>query len=228
MIVAVRDASPDRPASRWRARLKGLVATRKLKPGDRDCVLLTFDDGPHPEGTPRVLDALRRYGARAVFFIVGSRIERAPHLLARILDEGHLLGNHSHDHASGRALGFRRYCDDLRRCQDAIEGLTGFRPALFRPPLGEMSPWTLLAPRLVGLRPIFWSIDANDWRLREAAEVEPCADRLNHQLGRRGLREIVLMHDERPLTAMLLDQVLPPLVERGVDLRRALDELAQM
>jgi peptidoglycan/xylan/chitin deacetylase (PgdA/CDA1 family) len=225
---AVRDQPPDRPVSAWRFRLKDLLATQTLMRNGRDRVVLTFDDGPHPEGTPMVLDALRRYGARAVFFVIGSRIEHAPHLLRRILDEGHLIGNHSFEHATGRSLGLRRYCDDVRRCQAAIEDVTGIRPVLFRPPLGELSPWTITASRLLRLQCVLWSLDANDWRIRDHDDLSACARRLNDRLSHRDLHDIVLMHDAQPpWSEMLLDAVLPGLVERGVDLKHGVDALAR-
>jgi peptidoglycan/xylan/chitin deacetylase (PgdA/CDA1 family) len=225
IISFVRDVSTDRGASRWRAQLRGLLATQNIARSGHDSVLLTFDDGPHPEGTPRILEALHRYQARAVFFVVGSRIKRAPHLLRRILDEGHLLGNHSHDHVSSRSLGLRLYLDDVRRCQEAIHSLTGIRPVLFRPPLGELSPCTIAAPRLLGLQCVLWSIDTDDWRIRDGNDLSVCAQRLRRRLSGRDLHEIVLMHDEQPWSGMLLDHVLPALVERGVDLRQGVDTL---
>lgn len=201
-----------------RSRLKGL-AIRQTLPASTDSVLLTFDDGPHPEGTPAVLDVLRRFNARAVFFVVGHRIPRAPHLLRTILDEGHTLGNHSFAHPLGRQFGMRRYMRDVSQCQDVVADLTGVRPALFRPPLGHLSAASVVGPRLLGLRPVLWSIDSGDWQLRQPEDVAGPAGRLRTALSGRPLREIVLLHDERELTARLLECVLPELAGRGVDLR---------
>jgi len=205
--------------------VKGLFATQSLGPHDRDCALLTFDDGPSPEGTPLILDTLRRYGARALFFVIGSRIERAPHLLRRMIDEGHIIGNHSHRHATGRSLGLRRYVDDVRRCQEAIEQVTTIRPTMFRPPLGELSPWTISASYLLGLQCVLWSIDSGDWRIRNHDDLSACERRLSARLSQRHLHDIILLHDEQPWSAMLLETVLPPLVERGVDLGNGVDVL---
>jgi peptidoglycan/xylan/chitin deacetylase (PgdA/CDA1 family) len=201
-----------------RSRLKSL-AVRQTLPASVDSVLLTFDDGPHPEGTPAVLDVLRRFDARAVFFVVGHRIPRAPEMLRPILDEGHTLGNHSFAHPLDRQFGMRKYIRDVTQCQDVIADLTGVRPTLFRPPLGHLSPASIVGPRLLGLRPVLWSIDSGDWQLRTPEDVAGPADRLRAALSNRPLREIVLLHDERTLTARLLERVLPDLVSRGVDLR---------
>jgi peptidoglycan/xylan/chitin deacetylase (PgdA/CDA1 family) len=188
-------------------------------------VLFTFDDGPHPDGTVQVLEVLRRYRARAVFFVIGARIDRAPFLLQRILDEGHLLGNHSYSHDRDVGFGFARYQADLQRCQDSIQWLTGVRPTLFRPPLGQLTLRSVIASRALGLRSVFWSVDSGDWRLRSDDHVTPCAERLENALSGPGLQEIVLMHDERTYTAMVLDRTLRMLVERGIDVRSGVDAI---
>jgi peptidoglycan/xylan/chitin deacetylase (PgdA/CDA1 family) len=182
-------------------------------------VLLTFDDGPHPEGTPAVLEVLREFSARAIFFVVGSRVPRAPEMLRRVLDEGHLLGNHSFAHPLERQLGLLECRRDLERCQKVIEERTGVRPTMFRPPLGHISIASMVAPRLSGLTPMLWSVDSDDWRLRHTSEVPAAAARLLQQFPARALREIVLFHDERTFTADLLRMVLPELVARGVSFR---------
>src|SRR6185437_13448677 len=85
-----------------------------------NCVLLTFDDGPHPSITRQVLDRLREHGARAMFFVVGERVARAPSMLRVIVAEGHWLGNHTFSHPNDRKIGYREYLADLTRCQHAV------------------------------------------------------------------------------------------------------------
>ena len=208
----------DRPAN-VRLAVKELLAACTLPRTGRDAVLLTFDDGPHPEGTPAVLEVLRRYHARAVFFVVGSRVSRAPELLKRIVDDGHVLGNHSFAHPLDRQLGLFEYRRDLERCQSIVEQLTGTRPTLFRPPLGHLSAASVIMPRLMGLRPVLWSLDSEDWQLKSPSDVAPAAQRLLAALSGRRLHDIVLLHDEQVRTAALLEIALPALVSRGVDLR---------
>lgn len=205
-----------------RAVIKRALARHALPRENRDTVLLTFDDGPHPEGTPAILDVLRRFNARAIFFVVGSRVHRAPDLLRRVTAEGHILGNHSFAHPLGRQLGLWACRRDIEQCQTLIQSLTGVRPTLFRPPLGRLSAASTVAPRLAGLQPMLWSVDADDWRLRHTAEVPAAAARLLGQLSGRPLHDIVLMHDERVLTAQLLEMVLPQLVARDVNLSPSL------
>jgi peptidoglycan/xylan/chitin deacetylase (PgdA/CDA1 family) len=106
-------------------------------------VALTFDDGPHPEATPRVLDELGRAGARATFFVVGAHAARWPEIVRRIHDEGHLLGNHSYDHTITGSWGFRGYwADSIARTRSVVEDITGKRPAWFRPPFA-VKQWHL-------------------------------------------------------------------------------------
>ena len=140
-------------------------------------------------------------------------------MLAQIAAAGHVLGNHSHAHPLGRQFGLRDYRRDIDACQRIVYQLAGRRPRLFRPPLGHLSPASVIAPRLAGLTSVLWSVDSHDWMLRTADAVPPAARRLLDALSERPLRHIVLCHDETSLTARLLDRVLPELVARNVNLR---------
>ena len=198
------------------------LVTCRLGARYRNSVLLTFDDGPDPIVTPAVLNLLREYGARAVFFIVGRRIERAPGLLLEILEQGHLIGNHSYLHANGAQPGFREYRADLLRCQEAIAGLTRRRPRLFRPPLGTLSPSILLAAATIGLRLITWSVDAADWQCRRPEEGPPLGERI---AGQTQSRDILHFHDDCAAVPTALEVVLPTLRSLGMDLRRGVESL---
>jgi peptidoglycan/xylan/chitin deacetylase (PgdA/CDA1 family) len=197
---------------------KKLLATCELPKTGRDAVLLTFDDGPHPDGTPAVLDVLRRYHVRGVFFVVGSRVHRAPQLLRRIVDDGHIIGNHSFAHPLDRQFGMLRYYRDVEQCQTIIERLSGVKPTLFRPPLGHLSAASVLVPRFAGLTTVLWTVDSDDWRLKASHDAAVAADRLIARLSGRPLHDIVLLHDEKTYTAELLEIVLPVLASRQVDL----------
>jgi peptidoglycan/xylan/chitin deacetylase (PgdA/CDA1 family) len=206
--------------------LKRSCAFVNLDAGMRDAVLFTFDDGPHPDVTPAVLRLLREHRARAIFFVVGSRIERAPHLLRAILDEGHEIGNHSFSHPTERQPWLVPYYRDLVRCQERVAGLTGARPRFFRPPLGQLSVASVLAPRMLGMKTVLWSVDSGDWRLwdqdAEAARSE--ALRITEALaGREKRNEVVLMHDDHPHVVTVLEALLPELARRGCDLSSGLE-----
>jgi peptidoglycan-N-acetylglucosamine deacetylase len=212
--------------SKIKRAVKQSFAWANLGDGVKDSVLLTFDDGPHPETTPTVLRLLKQYDARAIFFVVGARIERAPHLLNRILEEGHLLGNHSYAHPVDGQPWFGAYLKDLAKCQEAVGKLTGTKPKLFRPPLGRFSFNSMVAPRLLGLMPVLWSIDARDWGLKSAVEARAAAERLAERLSERPRRnDIVLMHDDHSYTGTILETILPLLSGQNCDLRSALDTI---
>lgn len=200
------------------------VALRRLGPEVPGTVLLTFDDGPHPRVTPAVLDRLAAHGARAVFFVIGRRIANAPELLHRIEAEGHVIGNHSFRHERGAALGFRGYRADVRACQEAIHEHTGRGPVLFRPPFGERSLTTLLAARSLGLRPMLWSLDEQDWRCRTHDTAGPTAERM---IAKVQSRDVVLLHDDHDGVLTILDRMLPVLCDRGFDLARGVAGLTR-
>ena len=193
-----------------------IFGRRRMLDGSNS-ILLTFDDGPHPDVTPSILDRLRTYNVRAVFFVVGSRISRAPELLRSILAEGHLIGNHSYAHVLEADPWLPAYLLDMRRCQALLKNLTGQAPRLFRAPMGRYTMGGLVAPRLLGLRHILWSVDSEDWKLRDAEAALACGQRLcsSVQPG-----DIVLFHDDNRWTVTVLDVLLPHLASRGAELSK--------
>lgn len=96
-------------------------------------VYLTFDDGPHLEATPFVLNELRKYGAQATFFCIGKNVEEYAHIYQQLLDEGHAVGNHTYSHLNGWRTGNELYFEDIRRAADLIDS------SLFRPPYGKIA-----------------------------------------------------------------------------------------
>jgi peptidoglycan/xylan/chitin deacetylase (PgdA/CDA1 family) len=127
-------------------------------------VALTFDDGPHPEGTVSVLEVLARAGARATFFLVGEQVERRPALAAEIAAAGHLVALHGYRHRLQTRLSGEQVRDDLARGIGAIVDAVGSEPVWHRPPYGIYSPAGLRAARSAGLRPLLWSRCGKDWR----------------------------------------------------------------
>ncbi|HXO08920.1 MAG TPA: polysaccharide deacetylase family protein [Solirubrobacteraceae bacterium] len=127
-------------------------------------VALTFDDGPHPEGTPAILDVLARAGARATFFVVGEQVRRRPQLVARIAAAGHEVALHGDRHRLQLRLSRRQIDNDTARGLMAIEDAIGALARLHRPPYGIYSPAGLRAARGLGLRPLLWSRWGKDWR----------------------------------------------------------------
>jgi peptidoglycan/xylan/chitin deacetylase (PgdA/CDA1 family) len=215
-----------------RSGLKSLIpralVIRRLQETSSRAVLLTFDDGPHPEVTPAVLDRLARYGAKAAFFVIGRRVRRNGALVARIAGAGHAVGNHSHLHrdryvlASGPQPTFFEYYRDCARCQAIIEYRVGANTRLFRPPGGRLTPTTLLVPKLLGLRCVTWSQEVKDWSFRHADQARAGAAELLRVVASR---DIVLLHDDNERVLALLDTLLPELQARGYDLAAGIDQL---
>jgi peptidoglycan-N-acetylglucosamine deacetylase len=128
-------------------------------------VALTFDDGPHPEGTPAVLELLEEAGARATFFLVGEQVERRPQLAGRIVAAGHLVGLHGYRHRLQLRMSASQVAGDLARGVAVIEDAVGSGPLRWhRPPYGIYSPAGLDAVRGGGLTPLLWSRWGKDWR----------------------------------------------------------------
>jgi peptidoglycan/xylan/chitin deacetylase (PgdA/CDA1 family) len=138
-------------------------------------VALTFDDGPDPDGTPAVLEALDGLGWRATFFLLGSQVRRYPEVARRVVDAGHEVAVHGtihRNHLVRTPLGVRR---DLRLAAREITAVTGMSPRWCRPPYGVLSAGTLWAARDLGLVPVLWTAWGKDWRagppVHVAAEV---------------------------------------------------------
>ncbi len=155
-----------------------------------DGVALTFDDGPHPEGTPAILDVLARASAHATFFVIGEQVERRPALLAEVTAAGHAVALHGYRHRLQLRLAAREVADDLARGSAVIEDAIGRRPTLHRPPFGIYSPAGLATARAVGLQPLLWSRWGKDWR--KFTTPKRIAARSTRDLGPG---DVILLHD---------------------------------
>jgi peptidoglycan/xylan/chitin deacetylase (PgdA/CDA1 family) len=153
-------------------------------------IALTFDDGPHPQGTPAVLEELARNGVPATFFLVGEQVERDPALAAEIVAAGHDIALHGYRHTLLLRRKPRSLERDLDHALAVIEDATGVSPTSYRPPYGVFSAAGLALCRRRGWAPMLWSRWGRDWGARETPEA----------IARRaadGLRQgdIVLLHD---------------------------------
>jgi len=153
-------------------------------------VLLSFDDGPHPQGTPAVLAALDRAGAPAVFFISGEQAARYPQLVREIAAQGHELGLHGYRHQTRRQLSRRLLAGDTRRALDAVSAAAGAVPRLYRPPHGVFTFTGLRLIRGLGLEPLLWSKWGRDWERRATA-----ATIADHATAGVRAGDVVLLHD---------------------------------
>ena len=168
---------------RWR-RFPGL---ERLEPGEGR-IGLTFDDGPDPDATPAVLDALEQAGATATFFFVGEQVVEHRALAREVADRGHEVALHGYEHVEHDELG-GRVRDDLARGVGTLEVACGRAPRRFRPPYGRFSETSYEACLALGLEPVYWSAWGGDW---EPVPAERIAD-----LATRDLEEglILGLHD---------------------------------
>jgi peptidoglycan-N-acetylglucosamine deacetylase len=184
-------------------------------------VALTFDDGPHPEGTPAALAALERAGAQATFFLVGEQVERQPGLAAEVAGAGHTIALHGFRHRSQLRLTPGALREDLRRGAAAIQEATGVSPTMYRPPYGIFSAGGLAVVRDERYAPWLWSRWARDWRAD--ATPEGIAAKATENLG---AGDVVLLHDadhyasggSHRRTAAALPRILETVAEHGLEL----------
>lgn len=174
------------------AQIYGSTICRNPDAGRR--IALTYDDGPNPTYTPKLLALLDRFGARATFFSIGTWAEREPELLRELQAAGHAIGNHTHTHPTMPLLSAAQVKEELRRCRAAVEaaGIEFARAGdgmLMRPPYGRRRPGTLRAMREEGYQPVTWSITCYDWR--RTATRRSIARHAAHA----GPGDIILMHD---------------------------------
>jgi peptidoglycan/xylan/chitin deacetylase (PgdA/CDA1 family) len=168
---------------------RAIGVDRRLPPGSRG-VALTFDDGPHPEGTPAVLDALATAGVRATFFLVGEQVERWPELAGRVAREGHTVALHGHRHRNLLLVSPRALSRDLDHGWRVVAEATDGRPLLYRPPYGIFSPAGLAIVRRRRWIPLLWSRWGHDWR--RGATGPGIASEATRQVGNG---DVILLHD---------------------------------
>lgn len=178
-------------------------------------VALTFDDGPNPLYTPRVLDILRQYHAPAAFFCIGEKAEKHPAIVRRILAEGHLLGNHTYTHAAHfPLLPTRKMMADLLQAQNLLECIGDTPVTHFRPPFGVTNPTVAKAARRLGYTTVGWSIRSLDTRQRPLPRV---LRRVTRQLAPGA---VILLHDRLPDSPELLRQLLEHLRQNNYKIAR--------
>jgi peptidoglycan-N-acetylglucosamine deacetylase len=161
-----------------------------LRQDGGDGVALTFDDGPHPHGTPAVLETLREADALATFFLVGEQVVRRPALVAEIVAAGHRVELHCHRHRNQLRLAPRQLLADADRAKAAIEEAGGQAVTDYRPPYGIFSATGLRAVRSRGWRPVLWSQWGRDWTRR----ATPASIARRASAGARA-GDILLLHD---------------------------------
>ncbi len=198
---------------------------------------ITFDDGPNPAITPRLLDLLSQYNARATFFLIGRYVRECPDLVKETVARGHTVGNHTETHPNLLWQTPTQVRIELRLCHDAISNTVGSAPKWFRPPFGMRNPCVIPAARELAYRTVMWTLIPGDWRERPVewliARMQPIAQHAQHGLANSaraavtgaGDGDILCLHDgahrqlngDRSRTLAALEYWLPRWRDLGLE-----------
>lgn len=203
--------------------LRGPLGIEDRTAGGSGCAL-TFDDGPHAQGTPAVLRTLAQAGVAATFFLVGEQVQRNPGLAGEIVAAGHTVGLHCHRHRNLLRLTPRQVHTDIDRAQAVIEDATGHTPELYRPPYGVLNASALRLARARGWRTLLWSHWGRDWEA--GATAASITARLTNGVEQGS---VLLLHDADDYsaagswrrTAEALPRILGILADRGLQVTAA-------
>ena len=175
-------------------------------------IALTFDDGPHRKYTPEILDLLKKYDAKATFFILGANAEKNPDVLLRMYEDGHELANHTYTHPSSKNV--PNVVKEIRQTHEAIYTITGYSTKLFRPVEGIYTDELIDAVSKEGYKVVMWSwhLDTLDWKSPGVRKI------VKFVLDGAKEGNVVLFHDgggNREQTVKALEKILPELQQRG-------------
>jgi len=186
------------------------IKTYCRKSTQEKMLALTFDDGPHPEHTPRVLDVLKQYHVKATFFIIGERITGNEEIVKRIHADGHQTGNHSFTHKKTfPLLGAKKMTADLLQCEQTLNRITGCRSKWFRPPFGITNPNVAKAVKMRGYQVAGWSIRSLDTIIQDREKV------IRRVVSRLSSGCVVLLHDHLPDTSYILEQIIQHAIKKS-------------
>jgi peptidoglycan-N-acetylglucosamine deacetylase len=194
---------------------------------------ITFDDGPNPAVTPKLLDLLDRHKARATFFVIGQYVRQHPELLRETVARGHVIGNHTDSHPNLFWCSPSQTRDELHRCHDAIANALGAPPKFFRPPFGWRNPWLASATRELQLQVVTWTLlpgdwhaPTDDWLVRRMDPISAHAKQAaNPASSTKSGGDILCLHDgghrsqnaDRSRTLAALEQCLPRWRDLGLE-----------
>ena len=187
----------------------------------RKWLALTFDDGPHPAYTPKLLAILKQYNVRATFFLVGKMAEQYPDLVRAEMAAGHELGNHTYHHVNLLEIPVGAVATEIKACGEVIQGITGQAPGLFRPPGGDYDKRVAETAESLGYTMVLWTDDPADYA---SPGVKLVTSRVLCDLSDGG---IVLLHDGVQQTVDLLAPLLAVLKAKGYEFVTADEMLPQ-
>lgn len=184
------------------------VATEKKQ------IALTFDDGPHPSLTPKILEILAKYHVSATFFMVGQNVLNYPGAARAVIEAGHEVGNHTFTHPHIANLNEKAIFDEIGKCEDALEELCEYRPHLLRTPQGALTPSLERCLLDDDYILVLWSLDTRDWENKSTACI------VQTVLNRVQAGDIILMHDyigHNSKTPEALEKIIPILLSQGYE-----------
>lgn len=184
------------------------VVHKKESSGDGLKVALTFDDGPHPYYTEQLLDGLKERGAKASFFVLGKQAEAYPDLIARMQEEGHLVGNHTYSHLQLGKGNREAFKEELVRTSEVLAGITGEETQYVRPPYGS---WDKSFETELMMFPVLWTVDPMDWC---SGNVSGIVQRVTKKTKENS---IILMHDEYKSSVTAALRIVDILQEQGYE-----------
>lgn len=180
----------------------------------RRVVALTFDDAPNAQTTPQVLDVLKQYNVKAMFCLIGQEAERNPELVRRIIDEGHIVANHTYNHSAGFTFATSKsVAEQLQRCNDAIYALIGRKPRIFRPPFGVTNPIIGKVVRKMKLTTVGWTIRSLDTIYGD--KIESMCKRVVRKLHPGA---VVLLHDRCANADKAVAMLIERIIEQGYEI----------
>jgi peptidoglycan/xylan/chitin deacetylase (PgdA/CDA1 family) len=159
---------------------------------------LTFDDGPNERYTEEILEYLANYRVRATFFMVGDYVRQLPHLVRRVAEAGHLVGNHTMRHPNLMYQSPARVREELSGCSRLLEDTLGARVRFFRPPYGGRRPDVLRAARALGMVPVLWNAAGYDWRRIQPEQIFTHLKKSIVRNQHAGRGSTLLLHDGGP------------------------------
>lgn len=171
-------------------------------------VALTFDDGPHPVYTAKLLDGLKERGVHVTFFVVGENIPGNEDLIARMEEEGHLIGNHTYDHVKISDMDPQEACQQVEKTSELVYQITGHNTEFVRPPFGA---WKKNMECSFTMIPVLWDVDPLDWTTSDASLV------VKRVVGEAEDQDIILMHDCYESSVRAALEIVDILQEQGFE-----------
>lgn len=200
--------NPDMSLSSNFSRASGVSFSRVLVSGNY--IAMTFDDGPHPQNTPRLLDILRARNVKATFYVIGRSVDLYPQIVRRTVAEGHEIGNHSYTHRLLSKLGDSELRQEMIRCHEAVGRAAGVRMRTMRPPYGGLlQRQRELVHNEFGYPTILWAVDPLDWKRPGPSVVT------SRILSGTNAGSIVLAHDLHAQTVDAMPATIDGLLRRG-------------